>query len=140
MTTVIQRFTPILLFLTLVTAAAGAADDGQWVMATKDYSNTRYSELDQINVTNAANLKLAWTFSTGVFRGQEAAPLVVGDTMYVISPFPNYLYALDLAKGGQLKWKYDPKGEAAAKGEACCDWVNRGGAFADGKIFYNVLD
>src|SRR4051794_37725241 len=120
MTTVIQRFTSILLFLMLVTAAAGAADDGQWVMATKDYSNTRYSELDQINVTNAANLKLAWTFSTGVFRGQEAAPLVVGDTMYVISPFPNYLYALDLNKGGQLKWKYDPKGEAAAKGEACC--------------------
>jgi len=140
MTTVIQRFTPILLFLTLVTAAAGAADDGQWVMATKDYANTRYSELDQINVGNAGNLKLAWTFSTGVFRGQEAAPLVVGDTMYVISPFPNHLYALDLNKGGQLKWKYDPKGEAAAKGEACCDWVNRGGAYADGRIYYNVLD
>src|SRR4029078_10917449 len=77
-------------------AQAAANDDGQWTMATKDYSNVRYSGLDQINTENAKNLKLAWTFSTGVFRGQEAAPLVIGDTMYVVAPFPNYLFALDL--------------------------------------------
>jgi PQQ-dependent dehydrogenase (methanol/ethanol family) len=115
-------------------------DDGQWVMATKDYTNTRYSKLDQINTENVKNLKVAWTFSTGVFRGQEAAPLVVKDTMYVVSPFPNYLFALDLKNSGALKWKYDPKPAAAAKGEACCDWVNRGAAYADGRIFYNLLD
>jgi len=109
-------------------------------MATKDYANQRYSSLDQINTENAKNLKLAWTFSTGVFRGQEAAPLVIGDTMYVVSPFPNYLYALDLTQNGKLKWRYDPKPESAAKGEACCDWVNRGAAYADGKIYYNLLD
>jgi PQQ-dependent dehydrogenase (methanol/ethanol family) len=117
-----------------------AADDGQWTMATKDYANMRFSGLDQINTQNAKTLKLAWTFSTGVFRGQEAAPLVVGDSMYVVTPFPNYLYALDLKKPGTMKWKYDPKPEAAAPGEACCDWVNRGAAFADGRIFYNILD
>jgi lanthanide-dependent methanol dehydrogenase len=117
-----------------------ASDDGQWTMATKDYSNVRYSGLDQINTENAKNLKLAWTFSTGVFRGQEAAPLVIGDTMYVITPFPNYLIALDLNKPGTMKWKYDPQSQAAAKGEACCDWVNRGGAYADGVIYYNTLD
>jgi PQQ-dependent dehydrogenase (methanol/ethanol family) len=120
--------------------AADAGDDGQWTMATHDYGNVRYSGLDQINTQNAKNLKLAWTFSTGVFRGQEAAPLVVGDTMYVVSPFPNYLYALDLKSAGKLKWKFDPKPDAAAKGEACCDWVNRGCFFADGCIFYNLLD
>jgi PQQ-dependent dehydrogenase (methanol/ethanol family) len=109
-------------------------------MATKDYGNVRFSGLDQINAQNAKTLKLAWTFSTGVFRGQEAAPLVVGDTMYVVTAFPNYLYALDLKNPGQMKWKYDPKPEAAAKGEACCDWVNRGAAYADGRIFYNLLD
>src|SRR3569623_1858533 len=88
----------------LVTLSARAQwnDDGQWPMATKDYANQRYSSLDQINTDNAKNLKLAWTFSTGVFRGQEAAPLVVGDTMYLITPFPTYLYALDLKNPGTV--------------------------------------
>src|SRR5581483_7313563 len=93
-----------LLLLTLL-ASPCLADDGQWTMATHDYANMRYSTLDQINVDNAKTLKLAWTFSTGVFRGQEAAPLVVGDTMYVVSPFPNYLYALDLRDNGKMKWR-----------------------------------
>ena len=75
-----------------------AAEDGQWLMAAKDYANTRYSALDQINTGNVANLKEAWSFSTGATNGHEAAPLVVGDTMYVVTPFPNMLYALDLKK------------------------------------------
>src|SRR5690242_4662175 len=60
-------------------------DDGQWVRATKDYANTRYSTLDQINQGNVAQLKLAWTFDTGNTRGEEAAPLVVNNTMYVVT-------------------------------------------------------
>lgn len=51
-------------------------DDGQWVRATKDYANTRYSTLDQVNAGNVGNLRVAWTFATGVPRGQEAAPIV----------------------------------------------------------------
>src|SRR5213595_688519 len=89
--------------------AAVPPEDGQWIMAAKNYANTRFSGLDEINTGNVANLKAAWTFSTGVNRGQEAAPLVIGDTMYVVSPFPNYLYALDLKNAGKLKWKFDPK-------------------------------
>ncbi len=122
-------------------AAVPATDDGQWVMAPKDYANTRYSTLDQINTGNAASLKVAWTFSTGTLAGHEAAPLVVNNTMYVVTPFPNILYALDLQKpGGPVRWKYEPKPEAAAKGVACCDVVNRGAAYADGRIFFNSLD
>src|SRR6195952_4607755 len=117
------------------------ADDGQWVRATKDYANTHYSTLNQINVENIAGLKVAWTFDTGVARGQEAAPIVANNTMYVVAPWPNTLYALDLTKpGGPLKWKYEPNPSAAAKGEACCDWVNRGAVFDNGKVFYNTLD
>ena len=67
------------------------ADDGQWVRATKDYANTRYSTLDQINTANVATLKVAWTFDTGVARGQEAAPIVANNTMYVVAPWPNTL-------------------------------------------------
>src|SRR3954452_7848570 len=68
-------------------------EDGQWLTPGKDYALTRYSGLKEITVDNAKNLQLAWTFSTGINRGQEAAPLVVGDTMYVVTPYPNILYA-----------------------------------------------
>jgi PQQ-dependent dehydrogenase (methanol/ethanol family) len=110
-------------------------------MPARDYAATRFSAQDQINAGNVASLKLAWTFSTGLVKGHEAAPLVVGDTMYVVTPYPNVLYALDLAHpGGPLKWVYKPKPAAAAQGVACCDVVNRGAAYAEGRIFYNTLD
>jgi lanthanide-dependent methanol dehydrogenase len=115
-------------------------EDGQWQMAAKNYASTRYSGLTEINTENAKHLKIAWTFSTGVNRGQEAAPIVVNNTMYVVTPYPNILYALDLTKGGALKWKYEPQPAAASQGVACCDVVNRGAAFANGKVFYNTLD
>ena len=76
------------------------AEDGQWTMPSKNFESTRYSGLDQIKIDNAKDLRVAWTFSTGVNKGQEAAPLVVGDTMYVVTPYPNILYALDLKKNG----------------------------------------
>lgn len=120
--------------------SANEPEDGQWLMAAKNYASTRFSGLDQINASNAANLKVAWTFSTGVNRGQEAAPLVVGDTMYIVTPFPNILYALDLKNSGATKWKYEPEPESAAQGVACCDLVNRGAAFSNGRIFFNTLD
>src|SRR5829696_3116643 len=82
------------------TALTAQADDGQWLMSAKDYANTRYSGLQDITAANVANLKLAWSFSTGVLRGQEAAPLVVNSTMYVVTPYPNMLYALDLTQLG----------------------------------------
>src|SRR3954469_19136965 len=116
-------------------------DDGQWAMATKSYDNRRFSGLSQITTQNAGNLKLQWTFSTGTIKGNEAAPLVVGDTMYVVTPFPNVLYALDLSKAGApAKWAYKPEPEAASQGVACCDVVNRGAAFAGGLVYFNTLD
>lgn len=114
-------------------------DDSQWVMAGKNYALTRYSGLDQINKDNVHQLQVAWTFSTGVVAGHEAAPLVIDDTIYVITPWPNILYALDI-KDGAMKWKYNPKPARAAQGVACCDVVNRGGAFYNGNIYYNTLD
>src|SRR5690242_9970910 len=115
-------------------------EDGQWTMPAKNFESTRYSGLDQIKIANAKDLRVAWTFSTGVDKGQEAAPLVVGDTMYVVTPYPNILYALDLKNNGALKWKFEPEPSAAAQGVACCDVVNRGCFFDKGKIFFNTLD
>jgi lanthanide-dependent methanol dehydrogenase len=129
--------------LALVACAPGraATQDGEWPMAPGDYANTRYSGLDEIGRGNVAKLQVAFTFSTGVNRGQEAAPIVVGDTMYVVSPFPNVLFALDLSKpGAPVKWKYEPKPEPASQGVACCDVVNRGAVYWKGKVIINTLD
>ena len=79
-------------------ASAAPPEDGQWTMPAKNFASTRYSELAEINTENVNNLQVAFTFSTGVNRGQESAPLVVGSTMYVLSPYPNILYALDLTQ------------------------------------------
>jgi PQQ-dependent dehydrogenase (methanol/ethanol family) len=120
---------------------ATAPEDGQWVRPARDYASSRYSGLAEINTANVAQLRPVVTFSTGVLRGQEAAPIVVNNTMYIITPFPNYVYALDLTKpGAPVKWTYKPKPLAAAQGVACCDVVNRGVVYADGRIILNTLD
>ena len=125
----------------LVSGGSSAQPQGDWPLATKDYANTRFAELAEINTGNVKNLKLAFTFSTGVLRGHEAAPVVVGDTMYVVTPYPNHLYALDLSKpGAPAKWQFSPKPLAASQGIACCDTVNRGVAYADGRVYMNTLD
>ena len=116
-------------------------DDGQWTRPAKDFASSRFSTLDQINSLNAAQLKLAFTFSTGTTRGLEAAPIVVNNTMYIVTPWPNTVYALDLTRpGAPMKWAFNPNPSPASKGVACCDWVNRGGVYSDGKFFFNTLD
>jgi PQQ-dependent dehydrogenase (methanol/ethanol family) len=120
---------------------AAAPGDGDWPMPARDYASSRFSPLGEIDRGNVARLELAWSFSTGIDKGHEAAPIVVGDTMYVVTPFPNYVYAFDLSKpGANVKWKFDPKTSTSAQGVACCDVVNRGAAYADGRLFFNTLD
>jgi PQQ-dependent dehydrogenase (methanol/ethanol family) len=114
-------------------------EDGQWTMPAKNYASTRYSRLDEIDTENVARLQQVWSFSTGLTAGHEAAPLVVEDTMYVVTPYPNVLYALDLLDGA-LKWSHKPAPSRSAQGVACCDIVNRGAAYSEGRIFYNTLD
>ncbi|HTR21708.1 MAG TPA: PQQ-dependent dehydrogenase, methanol/ethanol family [Gemmatimonadales bacterium] len=124
-----------------VVAGALPPDDGQWTMPGKDFAATRFSGLTQITPANAATLHPVWTFSTGVLGGHEGQPLVVNQTLYVVTPYPNVLYAFDLAKEDYpLKWKYRPDVNPSAIGTACCDVINRGAAYADGKIVYNLLD
>jgi PQQ-dependent dehydrogenase (methanol/ethanol family) len=127
--------------LARVPAAASPPEDGQWRMSLRDYAGTRYSALDQITTANVAGLRLAWRYDLQLARGQEATPLVVDNTMYLVTSFPNLLYAFDLTRPGPaVKWVYDPKPHPAAQGVACCDHVNRGAAYADGRLFYATLD
>ncbi|SFR00091.1 methanol/ethanol family PQQ-dependent dehydrogenase [Poseidonocella sedimentorum] len=132
-----------------IAAVSASANEGlqaeidnpdQWVIQTGDYKNQRYSQLDQINKDNVGDLQVAWTFSTGVLRGHEGSPLVIGDTMYLHTPFPNIVYALDLNDDGRIIWKYEPKQDPNVIPVMCCDTVNRGVAYAEGKIFLHQAD
>ena len=117
-------------------------DPKQWVMPNGNYSGWNYSGLDQINLSNVQNLTMAWSMQLGILDAHEASPLVIGNTMYIVTPKPNYLYALDLTRDGAIKWEFRPEFpqmDAAIKA-ACCGAETRGLAYADGKIFYSTLD
>jgi quinohemoprotein ethanol dehydrogenase len=120
-------------------AANSATNAGQWMSYGRDYSEQRYSPLEQINADNAGQLGLAW-FADLVERGgsYENTPIVVDGTIFVTSPWSK-VYAFD-AKTGKPRWKYDPKvpGEYAVK--LCCGIVNRGVAVWKGKVIWGTLD
>ncbi len=141
---------PLLISLALAGSLSGAAlanqelaqlsaDPNNWAMQAGDFSNHRYSKLKQVNASNVKKLQVAWMFSTGVLRGHEGSPLVVGDTMYLHTPFPNNVFAIDLGTQ-KIKWKYAPKQDPAVIPQMCCDTVNRGLAYADGKVFLQQAD
>jgi lanthanide-dependent methanol dehydrogenase len=123
-----------------VSLSEAAANPDNWAMPALNYANSRYSSLKQINDSNANQLQVAWTFSTGVLRGHEGQPLVVGDTMYLVSPFPNTVYALDLNNNERILWQYTPTQDPNVIPVMCCDTVNRGVAYSDGKIFLHQAD
>jgi glucose dehydrogenase len=115
--------------------------NGEWRLPAGDYANTRFSPLAQITTQNVKDLKIVSTLATGIPHGHEGQPLVVNSTMYIVTPFPNNLIAVDLTKpGGALKWTFQPNPNPQSVGIACCDVVNRGASYADGKIIYNTLD
>ena len=115
--------------------------NGDWRLPAGDLANTRFSPLSEINTGNVQNLKVVGTMSTGIPFGHEGQPLVVNNVMYVVTPFPNNLIALDLTKPGfPAEWKFEPHPDGKAVGVACCDVVNRGASFGDGKIVYATLD
>src|SRR6266699_5259382 len=115
-------------------------DPNQWILPLGSYSAIRHSKLSQINLNNVAKLKVAWTMSTGTLRGQEGQPLVVGNMMYFESSYPNYVYGINLDNIGQIVWKFAPEQDKFSPSVACCDLVNKGVAYADGKILISTLD
>ena len=116
------------------------SDPNNWASQGGDYALQRYSKLDEINRNNVKDLKVAWTFSTGVLRGHEGSPLVIGSTIFVHTPFPNIVYALNLDDENKIIWKYEPKQDPSVIPIMCCDTVNRGLAYAEGKIFLYQAD
>ncbi len=120
---------------------AKSKDPANVVMPSITYNGWNYSTLNQITLDNVKNLTLAWTMQIGIMDSHEASPLVVGDTMYIASPKPNYIYALDLTKDGVIKWEFRPTMDVAlATAQTCCGQQTRALYYAEGKIFYATLD
>ena len=115
------------------------ANPSNWAMQAGDMYNQRYSKLNQINKGNVGKMQVAWLFSTGVLRGHEGSPLVVDGTMYIHTPFPNKVFAVDLDTQ-KIKWRYEPKQDPAVIPQMCCDTVYRGLAYAENKIFLQQAD
>ena len=148
MSTVLRICIALAMLAVAPLAPASANDDVRrlerdakvWALPGGSYFGQRYSTLDEINAANVHDMRPVWSFSTGVLRGHEGAPLVIGDVMYAHTPFPNIVYALDLNKEGRILWKYEPKQDASAAAVMCCDTVNRGLAYADGKLLLAQAD
>ena len=119
---------------------AAIANANNWAHPRGNHTNNAHSALAQINKGNVKNLKAAWTFATGVNRGHEGAPVVVGNMMFVHTAFPNNIYALDLNDNQKIVWSYFPKQDPSVQAVLCCDNVSRGLGYGDGKIYLQQND
>ncbi|MFC3052891.1 PQQ-dependent dehydrogenase, methanol/ethanol family [Kordiimonas pumila] len=118
-------------------------NSADWPLHDGPFNSTRYSRLDTLNTESITDLGLAWAFGDylirgRVARGNETTPLVINDIMYISGPWST-VYALN-AKTGSLIWDYDPNVDGNWMRNTCCDAVNRGVAFANGKVFIGTLD
>jgi PQQ-dependent dehydrogenase (methanol/ethanol family) len=119
-------------------------DPTSWATWGGDYYGTRYSSLTQINKDTAKNLQPVWTFSTGALRGHEGGPLVVNGLIYIHTGYPHKVYALN-QDTQSVVWEYNYAADAGTDqtqviGVMCCDVVNRGLAYGDGKVFLSQGD
>jgi quinohemoprotein ethanol dehydrogenase len=131
-----MRCALLLGLLLLFSACSGA--DSDWPAYGRDSAEQRFSPVADIDTRNVGTLGLGWTYAMRDGRGVEATPLMVGDTLYVTSAW-SLVYALDAITGAE-RWVFDPKVDRSIGAKACCDVVNRGVAYAGGRIFVAALD
>jgi PQQ-dependent dehydrogenase (methanol/ethanol family) len=124
--------------LALSAGAASAQTGANWIQSGGTPQGTRYSALKDITPANVATLTEEFSFATGVIGAHQGGPLVVGKVMYVVTPWPNKLVALDLTKNGAVLWTYAPPNSASGKGHNSRG--NRGAAYGDGLVVYCELD
>jgi alcohol dehydrogenase (cytochrome c) len=112
-----------------------ASNPKEWLMYGHDYTNDRYSGLDQINASTVGSLVPRWIFQTGIVASFETTPVVYNGVMYLTTAY-NHLFAVN-ARTGKLIWRYDQKLGTTI---FCCGPVNRGVAVAYGNVYMGTLD
>src|SRR5262245_35945733 len=111
-------------------------EPGNWLTYSGNYASHHYSQLNQIDRTNVARLKVVWMYQVRGREHFETMPLVFDGVMYITDP-PSDVTALDLRTGRPI-WHYRraiPDGVAV-----CCGQVNRGVAALDDQIFVATID
>ena len=120
-------------------ALRGAATSpDQWITIGRDYAETRFSPLKQIDTSTVGRLGLAWSYDTQSLRGLEATPLVSNGVLYATGDWSN-VFAVDARTGSEL-WRWDAKADRVRGERACCDVVNRGVALYKDKVYVGVID
>lgn len=114
------------------------AEPQNWLSTGRGYDETHYSPLDQIDASSVGRLKLAWSYDLDTDRGQESTPLAVDGRLYTTSAWSK-VQAFDAASG-KLLWQFDPKVPGSSAVKACCDVVNRGAAYWDGRVYVGTID
>lgn len=117
-------------------AQAGAT----WETPAGALQGTRYSTLTDITSADVGTPIEEFSEPTGTKASHQGCPLVVNNVMYVVTPWPNNLIAIDLTHPGTVLWTFKPGTSCAARGVTCCDVVNRGASYASALIIYNPLD
>lgn len=116
----------------------GANNVGDWALHGRTNDEQRFSPLTQISADNVDTLGLTWYHDLDTRRGQEATPIVVDGVLYMTSAWSK-VHAFD-ATSGELLWQYDPEVPREWAVRGCCDVVNRGVAYHEGRIYFGSFD
>lgn len=113
------------------------SDPRQWPSYGRDFTNQRWSPLDQINTGNVGRLTLAWVNHSGIPHASETNPIVADGVMYFTTAY-NHVIAVD-ARTGRKRWEYayDYQGHTVVD---CCSTNNKGVAVYGGRVFMGTLD
>jgi quinohemoprotein ethanol dehydrogenase len=109
-----------------------------WLTTGRTYDESRDSPLTRINDGNVGQLGLAWSYDLDTDRGQESTPLAVDGVLYTTSAWSK-VQAFDPV-AGKLLWQFDPQVPRKIGVKSCCDSVNRGAAYSNGKIYVGTID
>lgn len=118
-------------------AKAPLSEPHNWLTYHGGYDAQRFSRLAAIDTKNAARLVKAWEFHLPVPHGFETTPLVVDGVMYFTTGGHTAVYALDASTGKEL---WHRTFQVPKEIPACCDWVNRGAALGDGRVYVATMD
>lgn len=138
---ILSAFAPLILGASLLAACSdnnNNVNDDNWAMHGRSADEQRFSPNGKIDKNNISELGLTWSYDLDTTRGQEATPIVIDGIMYTSSAWSK-VQAFD-ARNGNLLWQYDPEVPREWAVRGCCDVVNRGVAYHDGKIYFGSFD
>jgi len=124
-------------------AALGIAVAVLWLAApTGAAGDTRSGAASEITADNVAQLKLVFSFQLPAAAGYAAAPQIAGDTLFVLTPFPHTLYALEAygTAARSMKWRYSPDARPAAAALRSAGPDAFGPALSGDAAYFNTLD